>query len=118
MLHVYILNTQSLSRSQSKYGRHRIIANVHYLQVYSALQNLARSFRHPQNAGLQMYYTVAWDYRRDMWEQAERVMKALRRVHRTTRCKTILVGHSFGSRLVYTLLAVCTFFACMHGQVL
>ena len=79
---------------------------IGFLQVYSALQNLAKSFRHPQDAGLQMYYTVAWDYRRDMWEQAERVFKALRRVHSTTRCKAILVGHSFGARLAYTLLAV------------
>lgn len=75
-------------------------------QVYNPLQNLAKSFRHPVDPSQKMYYTVAWDYRRDLWEQAERVYKALLRVHENTQCKVILVGHSFGARLMYTLLAV------------
>lgn len=76
------------------------------LQVYKHVKQLARSFKHPQDASLQMYYSVAWDWRRDLWGEAERVLKALRRIHSITHCKAIVVGHSFGANVIYAALAV------------
>jgi pimeloyl-ACP methyl ester carboxylesterase len=74
-------------------------------QVYRQLERLARSWEHPRNASIPMYYTVAYDWRRDFWTEAPRVLRALQHVHAKTGCKAILVGHSFGGRLLYTTLA-------------
>ena len=53
-----------------------------------------------------MYYTAAWDWRRDLWAEAPRILRALRKVHEMTGCKAIMAGHSFGGRMLYTVLAV------------
>jgi pimeloyl-ACP methyl ester carboxylesterase len=73
------------------------------MQVYRQVQRLAESWKHPD--GVPMYYSVSWDWRRDVWDQAPRIMKALRNVYSKTGCKAILVGHSFGGRMLYTVLA-------------
>jgi pimeloyl-ACP methyl ester carboxylesterase len=83
-----------------------VMPTLRHAQVYSHVKQLANSFKHPQNASLQMYYSVSWDWRRDLWSESERVVKALRRIHKLTACKAILVGHSFGANLIYAALAV------------
>jgi hypothetical protein len=78
------------------------------LQVYRQIKRLIQSWKHPTDATIPMYYTVSWDWRRDLWTEAPRILKALKRVYTATGCKAILAGHSFGGRMVYTVLAVCS----------
>lgn len=39
------------------------------LQVYSQLRRLASSQKHPKDASIPMFWTVAYDWRRDFYEQ-------------------------------------------------
>ena len=78
---------------------------MYALQIYRQLEKLARSQTHPKDASLSMYYTVAYDWRRDFWQETPRVMRALQNVYKKTGCRALTVGHSFGGRLLYTTLA-------------
>jgi pimeloyl-ACP methyl ester carboxylesterase len=52
-----------------------------------------------------MFYSLAWDWRRDLWEQSERLPERLDIVYNVTGCRPILVGHSYGGRIVHTAIA-------------
>ena len=75
------------------------------MQVYGDVEQLVSSWVHPKNASIPMFNSVAWDFRRDMYEQAERVMVRLDALYAETGCKAIVIGHSFGGRLIYATLA-------------
>lgn len=51
-----------------------------------------------------MFYSLSWDWRRDIWEQAERLKNRLEYVYQTTQCRPIVVAHSYGGRLAYATL--------------
>ena len=94
--------------SRSCHGHHHrdhAITTKARLQIYRQLQRLAESWKHPRDPMIKMYYTVAYDWRRDFWPESERVLRALKHVHGSTGCRALLVGHSFGGRLVYTTIA-------------
>lgn len=88
-------------------NRYQLSADV-TVQVYRQLRRLAEGMKHPKDASIPMYYTASWDWRRDVWAEAPRIMRALRKVHEMTGCKAIMAGHSFGGRMLYTVLAVRT----------
>jgi pimeloyl-ACP methyl ester carboxylesterase len=83
----------------------RFCPRSHNIQVYSQLQRLSESWVHPHNTSIQMYYTVAYDWRRDFWPEAARVLRMLQHIHDNTGCRVIVVGHSFGGRLAFTTIA-------------
>eukprot|EP00892_Ulva_mutabilis_P003683 jgi/Ulvmu1/1687/UM115_0016.1 len=82
-----------------------LFGNMFEFTIYRQLQRLVSSWQHPRDASLKMYYTVAWDWRRDFYAEAPRVLAALRNVHEQTGCRAIMVGHSFGGRLLYETFA-------------
>lgn len=67
--------------------------------------SLVDTWEHPVDPDLRMFYSVAWDWRRDLYEQAQRVADKVRQIREETSCKPIVAGHSFGSRLIHTALA-------------
>eukprot|EP00892_Ulva_mutabilis_P003681 jgi/Ulvmu1/1685/UM115_0014.1 len=79
--------------------------NIFEFAAFREVKKLAESWQHPRDASLNMYYTVAWDWRRDFYAEAPRVLAALQNIHSKTGCKAIMVGHSFGGRLLYATLA-------------
>lgn len=59
----------------------------------------------PGAKGKQLLYTVAYDWRRDLWEQSERVVAVVDEVLQQTGCKPIIAAHSFGGTTVYSAIA-------------
>eukprot|EP00892_Ulva_mutabilis_P005840 jgi/Ulvmu1/3628/UM017_0040.1 len=55
--------------------------------------------------GMQLLYTVAYDWRRDLWEQADRMAEMVDFVLEETGCKPIIVAHSFGGLVTYNAIA-------------
>jgi pimeloyl-ACP methyl ester carboxylesterase len=72
------------------------------LQPYSDLRDWVNLWKHPTNKSTEMFYTMAWDWRRDLWEQSTRVLARVETIYNATQCRPILVGHSYGGRLIYT----------------
>ena len=52
-----------------------------------------------------MWYTLAWDWRRDLYEQSQFVAARVRALRAATGCRPIVAGHSYGGRLIYTAVA-------------
>jgi hypothetical protein len=50
--------------------------------------------------GMRLFYPVAYDGRRDVWEQSERVMKMTEFAVKETGCKPIVISLGSGSLLV------------------
>ena len=55
------------------------------LQLYGDLQEVSMSFVHPMNESIPMFYSVAWDWRRDLWCALE-LLGAKGECDRHSRC--------------------------------
>ena len=75
------------------------------LQVFGDLMALVESWEHPVDPSLRLFYSAAWDWRRDLYEQSVRVADKVAQIRDDTGCRPIVAGHSFGARLVHTALA-------------
>lgn len=75
------------------------------LQLYSNVRDVASAWSHPSDASIDMFYTFAWDWRRDLWEAAEGLRDRVDFIYNRTGCRPILVGHSYGGRVIYIALA-------------
>ena len=71
------------------------------LQAFENLQEWVQTWQHPTNASIPLFYTLSWDWRRDLWEQSAHVLSQAEYVYNQTQCRPILVGHSYGGRLIY-----------------
>jgi pimeloyl-ACP methyl ester carboxylesterase len=49
-----------------------------------------------------LLFPVAYDWRRDFWDESQRIYDMVLHAHSETGCKPILVGLSFGGLLTYT----------------
>jgi hypothetical protein len=67
-----------------------------------ALASLVQSWEARNPAGPTLWYPVAWDWRRDYWEQCEAVYNMTLLAKARTGCNPILVGYSLGGLLTYT----------------
>ena len=74
-------------------------------QVFGDLMALVESWEHPVDPSLRLFYSAAWDWRRDLYEQSVRVADKVAQIRDDTGCRPIVAGHSFGARLVHTALA-------------
>ena len=59
----------------------------------------------PRASGKRLLYSVSYDWRRDFWEQSERLVKVVDAVLAETGCKPIIAAHSFGGLLTYMFFA-------------
>ena len=71
------------------------------LQVFGEIKDMVSTWEHPTDAAIPLFHTMAWDWRRDLWEQAERVLRHVTMVRETTMCRPLLVAHSNGGRMTY-----------------
>jgi hypothetical protein len=82
-----------------------------YLQVYRQLRRLINSWTHPRNASAQMYYTVAYDWRRDFYVEAPRVLRALQVRARLIAC-LLSVLHLFANIMLCRTLRSLMAYLC------
>lgn len=76
------------------------------MQVYGDIVSIVKGWEEsPEANGTQLLYSVSYDWRRDLWEQAEYVAAVVDKVLNETGCKPIIVAHSFGGLLTYTTIA-------------
>ena len=65
------------------------------------MQDIAEAWTHPVDPEIPLFFNMGWDWRRDLWEQSERIGRHVAMIRNTTDCRPILVGHSNGGRLIY-----------------
>lgn len=76
------------------------------LQSLTQIVDIVRVWENSTEAkGMQLLYTVAYDWRRDLWEQAERMAAMVDTVVEETGCKPVIVAHSFGGIVAYNAIA-------------
>ena len=79
---------------------------MQFMQVLSDLVSLVRGWENSTEAkGTQLLYTVSYDWRRDLFEQAERLATVVDKVVNDTGCKPVVVAHSFGGLITYGAIA-------------
>lgn len=76
------------------------------MQSLTHIDSIVRVWENSTEAqGMQLLYTVAYDWRRDLWEQAQRMADMVDFVLEETGCKPIIVAHSFGGLVTYNAIA-------------
>lgn len=76
------------------------------VQVFSELVTIVRGWEaSPTATGVRLLYSVAYDWRRDPWEQAARVAAVVDEVLASTGCRPIIAAHSFGGLVTYAAFA-------------
>ena len=72
------------------------------LQVLSDLVTIVKRWEaSPSAGGMRLLYSLAYDWRRDLWEQADRLEAVVDEVLAETGCAPIIAVHSFGGILTY-----------------
>lgn len=75
------------------------------MQGLSHIESITKGWESATGNAAQLLYPVAWDWRRDFWEQSQRVYDMVKYAHVQTGCKPIVIGNSFGGMTVYTAFA-------------
>lgn len=76
------------------------------MQSLGDIVSIVRDWENSTEAmGMQLLYTVSYDWRRDLWEQSERMAAVVDKVVNDTGCKPIIVAHSFGGLVTYNSIA-------------
>ena len=76
------------------------------LQSQTQIVDIVRAWEKSAEAkGMQLLFTVAYDWRRDLWEQAERMAAMVDTVVEETGCKPVIVALSFGGIVTYNAIA-------------
>lgn len=75
---------------------------LHIVQQEAQLFAIVAGWEAAVGGNTTLFYPVAWDWRRDFYEQSERVLNMVLFAKQETGCNPVVVGSSFGGLVAYT----------------